>query len=70
MDNETFWGLNLDNINPGLFEDFECVQEGKSGHTIAVKANYKKDAARWLSNRVIDFIDNNIYPCDEHGNEV
>ena len=62
-----YWGLNIDELNEELWEELERIQDGKSGHTIAIKADCKTEAAMCLCTRIQQFIYNRMYECDEYG---
>jgi hypothetical protein len=68
---ETYYGLNIDDICEVIFDNIESIQDGTSGHTIAIKAlNCKMDAAQRLSDKLTIFFYDHMYECDKRGQKV
>jgi len=61
------YGLNLDDIIEDLFLEMEKVQDGTSGHRIAIDAGDKFGAAALLAGRLAPFFESNMYECNQHG---
>lgn len=65
-----FYGLNLDECIEELFHEMERIQDGNSGHSIAIEANSVEEAAQELSNRLVDFFEIKMYESDIFGKEL
>jgi len=65
-----YFGLNLDDCFDELWHEIERVQDGRSGHTIAIKGHEKITTARELAARLVEFFDKNMYLSDEYGTKL
>lgn len=65
-----YFGLDLDTCFEGLWHELERIQDGHSGHTIAVEAAEKTGAAIILDSRLKEFFVANMYSCDQYGTPI
>ena len=70
---DKYWGFDLDEHFADLWQELERVQDGKSGHRIAVRDNQWGSAdiaALDLVERLVPFFTDRMYACDEHGDRL
>lgn len=65
---KSFFGIELDDLFDGpLWDELERIQDGRSGHRIAIQAQDKHAAALRLSEKLVGFFSEHMYLCDEYG---
>ncbi len=64
-----YYGVNLDECIEDLFEFLEEVQDGKSGHKIAVLGENSTTASKMICEHLQLFFNRRMYPSDEYGNK-
>ena len=64
-----YYGFDLDEHYEDLWHALERIQDGKSGHKIAMKACDATNAANEIGVRLAnEFFRERMYPCDQWGN--
>ena len=64
-----YYGFDLDEHYEDLWHALESIQDGKSGHKIAMKACDATNAANEIGVRLAnEFFRERMYPCDQWGN--
>lgn len=64
---ETYFGFSLDDFCEEIFHEIERVQDGGSGHQVAIEATSALLAAQFLAARLVPFIEKKMQPSDADG---
>ena len=62
-----YYGLDLDDCMDELWHEMERVQDGGSGHHIAIESNGLNSAAQSLAARLVPFFEKRMYLSDSDG---
>ncbi len=65
-----FYGYDLDDSQGEMWREIERIQDGGANHHVAFKAESPHEAGRIMAERLISFLEKNLYESDEDGRPI